>query len=191
LTSSGPLKALDYIPTFSGSDDELFSVWYNDVCNIIKAVDPRKVSPDVFDIALFNKLRGDAADIGRRVRMMIINAHPSPIHADPGGVFVNKNASDEKDKVKEDDAKEVPKVKPFHSAFLEEFKKAYNSPSQAVKWYTKLDNLKQNNTDVIKYVNLVVNFSYRANPQSSESEIIVRIIRVSTGEEYDDEYDDG
>jgi len=168
----GPLKALDYVPSFSGLDDESFPVWYNDICNIINVLDPRKVSPDVFDIALYNKLRGDAADLGRRVRSTIYNAH-TPKHVDSIQAK-EKIASEDKDKEKEEDPKPVL---PFWSLFLEEFKKAYYSPAQAVKWFTKLDNLRQNGSDVVKYINLVVNFSYRVNQQVTEPEIIVRIIR--------------
>jgi len=174
----GPLKALDYIPPFSGSDDESFSVWYNDVCSIISTLNPRKTPQDIFDIALFNKLRGDAADIGRQVRASILKTHP------PTGRVVlckldDKKPTDEKGKESEDvkeDPKHEPDV-PFRSIFLEEFKNAYTSPAQSVKWFSKLENLRQNNSDVIKYVNLVVNISYRANQLASEQEIIVRIIR--------------
>jgi len=169
----GPLKALDYIPTFSGSDDESFSVWYNHVCSIVSTLNPSIVSPDVFDIALFNKLRGDAADIGRRVRSSILKNHPSTKHADSSTVKTSDDKGKEKEEVKEDPKPEIP----FRSTFLDEFKNAYTSPAQSVKWFSKLENLRQNYTDVVKYINLVVNISYRANMLASDQEIIVRIIR--------------
>jgi len=149
----------------------------SDVCNIISILDPKKVSPEVFDIALFNKLRGDAADIGRRVRSSIHSVHPPARHVDSAKSKEKKVSIDDKGKEKEEEKEDSKGDVVFHSVFLDEFKRAYNSPAQAVKWYSKLDNLRQNSSDVIKYVNLVVNFSYRANQQVTEPEIIVRIIR--------------
>jgi len=188
---AGPLKALDYIPTFSGADDESFAVWYNDVCNIIGTLNPRKMSPELFDIALFNKLRGEAAEIGRRVRSSILNTRP-PVKCDSPSVVRDspsiapevkivkddkgKEKEEEKDEKVKEEVKEEVLDEPFRSVFLEEFRRAFNSPAQAAKWYSKLDSTRQNNSDVVKYVHLVTNFSYRANPLASESEIIVRII---------------
>jgi len=165
-----PLKALDLIPTFSGADDESFEVWYSDVCNIFSVIDHKKISSELFDIAVFDKLRGEAADIGRRIRSSV---HPSIKHVlVPSDVDSGKISKGSKSIEKEPEDTTV-----LQSIFLNEFKKTYHSPAQAVRWFSKLDNLKQNGTDVIKYVNIVTNFARRANPKTSDPEIIVRIIK--------------
>jgi len=159
------LRALNLIPPFSGLDDESFDIWFSDVRNIILSLDHKKVSTDMVTIAVFNKLRGEAAEIGRRVRASMCYG---------SSLAIKEN---EKGKEKEKDEEDVDVKTVFKCVFLDEFKREFNSPAQAIKWMSKLDNLKQNGVDVVKYANLVIALSRRVNPNVSEHEIVVCIIK--------------